>query len=86
VLRVARRLGFLPERTDAARAHREMEELVPSRLRVTMHVGLIRLGRAVCRAGRPACGVCPLQDLCPTAPSILGKRPRRPAGPPARAR
>jgi endonuclease-3 len=72
VHRVARRLGFVDERTDAARAHQIMEELVPARLRVRMHVGMIRLGRTICRAGRPACGVCPLQDLCPTAPSILG--------------
>ena len=76
--RVARRLGFIDERTDAARAHLVMERLVPARLRVRMHVGLIRLGRTICRAGRPACGVCPLNDLCPTAPSILGttRRPR----------
>lgn len=81
VHRVARRLGFFDERTDAARAHRVMEELVPARLRVRMHVGMIRLGRTICRAGRPACGICPLQDLCPTAPSILrsSRRPRTPA-------
>jgi endonuclease-3 len=76
VHRVARRLGFFDERTDAAKAHAVMEELVPSRLRVRMHVGLIRLGRTICKAGRPACGFCPLQDLCPTAPSILGSRGR----------
>jgi endonuclease III len=71
VYRVARRLGFLGPRIDAARAHGVMEETVPPRLRVRMHVGLIRLGRQICRAGRPACEVCPLQDLCPTAPAIL---------------
>jgi endonuclease-3 len=77
VHRVAGRLGFLDRRTDMAKAHLIMEELVPARLRVSMHVGLIRLGRTICRAGRPACGVCPLQDLCPTAPTILGPRARR---------
>jgi endonuclease III len=71
VFRVARRLGFLDERTDAARAHRVMESLVPEELRVRMHVGLIRHGRTICRAGRPACEICPLQDLCPTAPLVL---------------
>src|SRR5207253_1699604 len=49
VFRVARRLGFYGERTDAAAAHRVLEDLVPSRLRVRMHVGLIRLGRELCR-------------------------------------
>jgi endonuclease-3 len=74
VFRVARRLGLLPERIDAARAHAVMEDLVPARLRVPMHVGMIRLGRAICRAGRPACEDCPLRDLCPTAPLVLANR------------
>jgi endonuclease-3 len=71
VHRVAGRLGFLDGRTDAARAHDVMEAAVPPRLRVSMHVGLIRLGREICHPGRPACEVCPLQDLCPTAPAVL---------------
>jgi endonuclease III len=72
VFRVARRLGWIPERVDAARAHEVLEDLVPARLRVGMHVGLIRLGREVCKPGRPRCEDCPLVDLCPTAPSVLG--------------
>jgi endonuclease-3 len=81
VHRVARRLGFFDERTDAAKAHAVMERLVPPSLRVRMHVGLIRLGRAICRAGRPMCESCPLQDLCPTAPIVLAERgPRAKSG------
>jgi endonuclease-3 len=76
VHRVARRLGFIDERTGAAAAHEAVEGLVPPELRVRMHVGMIRLGRQICRAGRPACEVCPLADLCPTAPQVLGRRPR----------
>jgi endonuclease III len=72
VFRVARRLGWIPDRVDAARAHDVLEELVPARLRVGMHVGLIRLGREICKPARPRCEDCPLVDLCPTAPSILG--------------
>jgi endonuclease-3 len=74
VFRVARRLGFFDDRIDAARAHLVMEDLVPARLRVKMHVGMIRLGREICRAGWPACEVCPLRDLCPTAPQVLAGR------------
>jgi endonuclease-3 len=77
VYRVALRLGFFDARTDSVRAHRIMEELVPARLRVAMHVGLIRLGRRICKAGRPACEVCPLQDLCPTAPIVLSAQQHR---------
>ncbi len=71
VLRVARRLGLVEDRTDAARAHRILERRVPPALRVSMHVGLIRLGRRICKAGRPLCAACPLNDLCPTAPRYL---------------
>ena len=77
VHRVARRLGFIDDRTGAAAAHGAMERLVPPELRVHMHVGMIRLGRQICRAGRPACEVCPLSDLCPTAPQILRSGPAR---------
>lgn len=74
VHRVGTRLGLLPPATTAAQAHRILRELVPANLRVPMHVGMIRLGREICRAGRPSCEVCPLNDVCPTAPVYLGRR------------
>jgi len=71
VHRVATRLGLIPPGMPAARAHGALEEVVPPRLRIEMHVGLIRHGRAVCKAGRPRCEECVLSDLCPTAPKYL---------------
>jgi endonuclease III len=71
VHRVATRLGLLPPRTPAARAHRILADLIPPAMRISMHVGLIRHGRAICKAGRPLCEGCPLQELCPTAPLYL---------------
>lgn len=72
VFRVAGRLEYLPSRATTGAAHAILEDLVPPKLRVTMHVGLIRLGREICKAGRPLCEECPLRDLCPTAPLFLG--------------
>jgi endonuclease-3 len=74
VHRVAGRLGLIPPKTSAAKAQRILESITPPDIRVSMHVGLIRLGREICKAGRPRCEVCPLVDICPTAPMILGKR------------
>jgi endonuclease-3 len=78
VYRVASRLGFLAPGMSSARAHEALHRLVPARIRVSMHVGLIRHGRTICKAGRPRCEMCPLQDLCPTAPIYLrGARKRK---------
>jgi endonuclease-3 len=67
VHRVARRLGLIPERATADQAHELLnrERLVPAELRFSFHIQLIRHGRAVCRAGRPACDTCVLDGLCP---------------------
>jgi len=72
VHRVSGRLGLIPPKTSADKAHGILEDLVPPELRTSMHVGLIRLGREICKAGRPRCEECPLVDLCPTAPLFLG--------------
>jgi len=72
VHRAATRLGLIPPKTTADKADRLLHELVPVALRVELHVGLIRLGREICKAGRPRCEECPLNDICPTAPRYLG--------------
>jgi endonuclease III len=75
VYRVARRLGLIPAKASAERADRLLHDLVPDGLRTRLHVGLIRLGREICKAPTPRCAVCPLKDLCPTAPRYLPARP-----------
>jgi endonuclease III len=75
VHRVAGRLGLIEPRINAERAHRILGELVPADVRVPLHVGLIRLGREICKAGRPRCEDCPLFALCPTGPAVLGRSP-----------
>lgn len=77
VHRVSRRLGLIPPKASAERAHDLLHDLVPDALKTPLHVGLIRLGRQVCKAQQPRCEECPLADLCPTAPSVLGPVRRR---------
>jgi len=74
VERTSKRLGLVPERATAVRVYEQLTRLIPDGLRLPMHVGLIRLGRELCRAGRPKCEDCPLADVCPTAPIYLGRR------------
>jgi endonuclease III len=77
VHRVAGRLGLVPPKATAVKAQIALERVVPPTLRVSMHVGLIRHGRQICRAGRPRCEECPLRDLCPSAELFLGSGPPR---------
>jgi endonuclease-3 len=69
VHRATRRLGIVPARASAERADRLLHDLVPDGLRTPLHVGLIRLGREICKAPIPLCARCPLLDLCPTGTS-----------------
>ena len=71
VHRVTRRLGLVPAKVSAERADRLLHQLVPEGLRTPLHVALIRLGREICKAPTPRCGICPLNDICPTAPRYL---------------
>jgi len=73
VHRVATRLGWIEAGTSEAKAHLVLSTLVTSEIRVPLHVGLIRLGREICKAGRPRCEECPLLELCPTGPVVLGR-------------
>jgi endonuclease-3 len=67
VHRAARRLGLIPSRASANQAHELLnrDASVPAELRFSFHIQLIRHGRAICRASRPACTACVLEDLCP---------------------
>ncbi len=76
VHRVARRLGLIAGRTSAERAHGLLEAACPPDVVYAFHMLLIRHGRAVCRAVRPRCGVCPLASLCPSARPGLSSRRR----------
>lgn len=65
VHRLAHRLGLLEPNVNAAGAHEALRRLVSPADRLPLHVALIRHGRAVCRARRPACEDCVLASLCP---------------------
>ena len=65
VHRMARRLGLVPPNASPEVAHQVLNEVVPPGVRFSLHVQLIRHGRATCRARRPACDQCELAKICP---------------------
>ncbi len=64
VHRVSRRLGLIGAKVSADQAHTIFEQIVPAEYAHTLHVNLIRHGRRICHAQRPACERCPLRLEC----------------------
>lgn len=65
VQRVAGRLGLTKEK-DPFKIEKELNALIPEELWIDTHHRLIFLGRRICHARKPACGICPLQNDCLT--------------------
>jgi endonuclease-3 len=64
VHRVALRLGLVAPRTGPDATEDALEAALEPRDYYAFHVNMIRLGREVCKAPRPRCGVCPLRARC----------------------
>ena len=62
--RVTGRLGLIPPKTSADKAHEILEELVPPEWYHSFHLAVIEHGRKVCKAQRPLCAQCVLQKQC----------------------
>jgi endonuclease-3 len=64
IYRVTGRIGLRPEKMMVEDAHLYLEKLFPPETYYAAHLNIIRLGREICAARKPACGRCPLNRLC----------------------
>lgn len=70
VHRVSLRLGLVPSRTTPEATTDFLEAALPAREYYAFHVNLVRLGREICKAPRPRCEICPLQERCATGRAV----------------
>jgi endonuclease III len=70
VFRVANRLGIAPGATPRE-VEDELMRVVPDRFLRHAHHWLILHGRYVCKARKPLCGSCVLNDVCPYEPKTV---------------
>jgi len=68
VRRLSNRLG-LSRHSDPGKIEPDLMKLLPQPQWETFSIRLIFHGRAVCKARKPACGGCGLEDLCPSHPT-----------------
>jgi endonuclease-3 len=71
ILRVSKRLGLIPEKTDLKKAHELWSAMVPDGLAYRLHKNIINHGRKICNARKPLCSECVLVDLCPSAEMVV---------------
>jgi len=64
VYRVTGRIGLRPEKMTVEQAHLYLEKLFPPETYYAAHLNIIRLGREICIARKPACPHCPLKTIC----------------------
>lgn len=64
VHRVTQRIGIISSKTSASKAHAIIESYAKPEDYYADHLNLIRHGREICKARKPACEDCFLNDIC----------------------
>ena len=78
VQRLTVRLGWT-QHTHPEKIERDLMKALPERHWDTVSHVLIWHGRRTCKAQRPACGECPVRDVCAVADRAesVGRKPKR---------
>jgi len=67
IARVTKRLGITPPNAQYERIRVDLENLIPPRRRIALHLSMIEFGRSICIARRPRCPICPVKKTCPSS-------------------
>lgn len=65
--RVTKRLGIAPSNGNYETVRTSLEALISPKNRISIHLSMIEFGRAICKAPRPRCPICPVNKTCPSS-------------------
>ncbi|PRZ23503.1 endonuclease III domain-containing protein [Flavobacterium granuli] len=63
VIRVAPRIGLIPETKDGIKTEKQLMQVFPKAIWGEIGMAISFLGREICRP-KPKCPVCPIKDIC----------------------
>jgi len=67
IARVSKRLGIVTANATYEELRTSLEALITPRDRLSLHLSIIAFGREICRAPRPRCSICPVNEWCPSS-------------------
>ena len=70
LFRVSNRLGLAPGKTPLE-VEQGLLKVIPSEYLLHAHHWLILHGRYICKAQRPRCEICPIEDLCTSPDKVI---------------
>lgn len=72
--RMLERLGLTTRDRTYRQSHDDLQARIPPPIRRSLHVNLVRHGRAVCTPHQPNCPDCVLLPFCPTGRQRMSRR------------
>jgi len=70
LFRIANRLGLAPGKTPLE-VEQKLLKVIPPEYLLHAHHWLILHGRYICKAQRPLCEICPIEDLCSAPDKVV---------------
>jgi len=64
IFRISKRLGWLDEKVNEAKANELLDQVVPNEIKYRLHLNMIAHGRQICRPQKPRCQECVIKHLC----------------------
>jgi endonuclease-3 len=64
VIRVAPRIGLIPETNDGNKVEKKLMQILPKDIWGKIGMAISFLGREICRPTNPKCSECPIQSDC----------------------